>query len=268
MSLRRSPRLLQKQEEEAVHQSCHVRTGTPAVHHGRISKSKFTSYSRCKGKSFTETTLDDVKDMFGGQVNQETIKVSRFESLQPSKKALNHIIKRLAVFRNITSRKTWNEAKSRKIVNAVVDPSMDDLKNKYGYEIEVEPEWDIVGNDNYGKADVAIRFDKAIVLVIEIKKDELDLGISQNLLQILAAHQQNRRRKVRMGNTMYGLASTGFESVLLRMVFDKKGDYKLTRSDAIEIPFGEPDALREQVESLAGKINWIVDSQLMLLPNS
>jgi hypothetical protein len=146
---------------------------------------------------------------------------------------------------------------------------MDEITIKYGHEIEVEPEYTIVGNTHKGKVDVAVTLDKAIVLVTEIKKEDLNLGMAQNFLQILAARQQNIRRKVNMGDTMYGLVSTGFESILVRVVFKMNGRFTLTRSRIIKLPTGKTSAseqvLSERVESLSGKTMWAVDNQANIL---
>jgi hypothetical protein len=96
-------------------------------------------------------------------------------------------------------------------------------------------------------------------MMVEIKKDDLDLGIAYNILQILAARQQNVRNGVNMGDAMYGLVSTGFRSILPWVVFDENGSYELTRSNDIDFSMDNPDELRGQIVSLAGKIMWIIN---------
>jgi hypothetical protein len=234
----------QKRNRKSIRQNHNARIETPATQKSRITKARSTGRASHEIKSFSSMSVEDVNKMLGKSVKCEGIKIAEFESVQPAEEMVKCILDRLTELENVISRKKWNEAKSRMIVNAIISPLVKGLNEKYGNKLNFEPEWNIVGNDYRGRADIAVTLDETTVLVVELKKKKkLDLGIAHNLLHILAARQQNIRNGVDMGDTMYGLASNGFESVLLRVVFKENDRFMLTQSKMIKFPTGGPAGL-------------------------
>jgi hypothetical protein len=167
---------------------------------------------------------------------------------------------------------------------------VDVLSRKIGEDLKASSEQSIVGEKYHGDVDMAIMFDSAILLVMEAKADDLNEGVAQNILQLQAAHQHNVRNGVNTNNTMFGLATTAFESVLLRAVFDDEGGMKVTRSDPIALPINKiidqkdssnqkgpsnrkglsnqkdpSKTLRPQLVSLVRQIAWSVNEMASLL---
>jgi hypothetical protein len=106
---------------------------------------------------------------------------------------------------------------------------------------------------------LVIKAGKAIVLVVEVKANNLELGMAQNLLQIRAAYQQNRSKKIDMGITMYGLATTVSEWVLTKVVFRSKNEYTVSQTRPIALPIREGNISRistKDFKPLLGKVMW------------
>jgi hypothetical protein len=154
----------------------------------------------------------------------------------------------------------------------------DILSKKTGEDLKASSEQTIVGEKYHGDVDMTVVFGSAILLLMEAKSNSLNEGIAQNILQFQAAHQHNVRNGVNTNNTMFGLATTAFESVLLRAVFDDEGGMEVTRSDPIALPISEiidqkgpsnqkdpPKTLRPQFVSLVRQIAWSVNEMASLL---
>jgi hypothetical protein len=298
MITRKAARARQKQEE-AVGRSSHARSTAPAVRRGQASRrtvvaptvrqdqaSRRTAVASTvsQGRSsrrvaaggasnqlkwFTETTVNDATKILGRDFHYSKIKISEFGNLQLTADTLDQLANQLARSLRVTDLTAWCEANSRKILDAVLETSVDEVNQRHGYDMKLVMEHFVAGDTHKGHVDMAVKLGEAIVLVVEAKKDDLNLGAAQNFLQILAARQQNIRRGVNMGDTMYGLVSTGFKSMLLRVVFKENGHFVLTRSRIIIFPTKKTSTseqvLRERTDSLSGKTMWVIDNQANLL---
>jgi hypothetical protein len=116
------------------------------------------------------------------------------------------------------------------------------LKNEHNCSLIVRREYMVKGSEHKGKPDLVVKAGKAIVFVVEIKADNLELGMAQNLLQIRAAYQQNKRRKIDMGVTMYGLATTISQWVLTKVVFKSKDEYVVSQTKPMALPIRKKKA--------------------------
>jgi hypothetical protein len=99
-----------------------------------------------------------------------------------------------------------------------------------------------------------VKAGKAIVLIVEVKADNLELGMAQNLLQIRVAYQQNKRKKLDMGTTMYGLATTVSEWVLTRVVFKSSNEYTVSQTKPMALPIREKKPISEIPNKIFGLI--------------
>jgi hypothetical protein len=113
--------------------------------------------------------------------------------------------------------KHWNEAKARVFVNCVLQSVVFELLPRF--KIALDDEANVDGEENHGKADVAIKFDNAILLAVEIKASCIDTAIAQCLLEMEAAREQNMTNRTDLGDTMFGIATTGHQWVLVKAVF-------------------------------------------------
>jgi hypothetical protein len=140
-------------------------------------------------------------------------------------------------------------------VNEIFKHGLNELKHVYKMKAELSPEHSVIGKKKKGLVDWAITINEAILMVIEAKATDLDLCIAQNVLQIIAAHEQNLDKNIDLGDTMYGMATIASKSVLVKAVF---GDAKctVTLSDIFPLPIRDnnvsEESLREHAAALLG----------------
>jgi hypothetical protein len=113
--------------------------------------------------------------------------------------------------------KNWREAKVRAFVDRVLESVVLELLAKF--KTEIDDEASVIGQENRGKVDMAIVFGDAILLAVEVKASCIDTAIAQCLLEMEAAHEQNMVNKIDLGDTMFGIATTGDQWVLVKAVF-------------------------------------------------
>jgi predicted type IV restriction endonuclease len=113
---------------------------------------------------------------------------------------------------------------------------------------------------NTGKADWAIKCGGKIIMVIEAKAENLDEGVAQNKLQMLAAHQENTDGVSEAG-IMYGVVSTASKWLVLRTEFAEDGGHKITKSNVgpISLPLEETEI---DVEELHKQFKWLMENMM------
>jgi hypothetical protein len=111
-----------------------------------------------------------------------------------------------------------------------------------------------------GKADWAIKCGGKIIMVVEAKAKNLDEGVAQNELQMIAAHLKNTNN-VPTAGTMYGVVSTADKWLILRTEFAEDGSHKVTRSNVspITLPL-EGASLNAQ--ELHNQFKWLMENMM------
>jgi hypothetical protein len=164
--------------------------------------------------------------------------------------------------RENTNFKDWSEAKAREFVGSVLNSVATGLRP--GFDISVSNET-VAAGQNRGKVDITLKLDDAVILAVEVKSDDLDMGIAQNVLQLEAVRAKNLANGIDLGDTMVGIATTGSEWVLVKMVFNANA--KSTASATEIIPLSVKDkkqskaALSKELELLHGSITQITAEQ-------
>jgi hypothetical protein len=192
-----------------------------------------------KPSAFTKNTVEDAGKMLGGgKFSSTQLKQFSDKTLSHSEKADDELKEMFIELWNRTGAEEWDEATASMFVERALTHAGNVLEKEYGCSLIVRREYPVKGRKNKGKPDLVVKAGKAIVLAVEVKADNLELGMAQNLLQIRAAYQQNKCKKIDMGTTMYGLTTTVSKWVLNKVVFKSNDKYIISQSKTIELPIG------------------------------
>lgn len=154
----------------------------------------------------------------------------------------------------------------------------------YGGDIKVSPQHELAGSHGKGPVDWAIRFGETIIAITEAKKDDIDQGVGQNVIQLQASRQCNpKKRKYDSAlreDVMFGIVTTGVSWVVIKVISSGNGDKEiddattagnntqvlLSSESPSSLPlFGrklDERSLLVALKDLFGQLKWIFDEQL------
>jgi hypothetical protein len=232
-----------------------------AARQGRSKRQKVTNNStKRQSNAFTKNTIKDAGEIMG----DEEFSSSRLGYFNA--KALCHSEEADKDFKKLFSKlwkrvgpEEWDEATASIFAMELLMHAGDTLDKEYGLSLTIKREYPVKGRKNNGRPDMVVKAGNAIVLVVEVKASKLELGMAQNLLQIRAAYQQNKRRRFNVGTTMYGLATTVSEWVLTRVVFKSSNEYTVSRTRPMALPIKEEnisDIPNKTFELILGCVMW------------
>ena len=151
----------------------------------------------------------------------------------------------------------------------------------YDGKVKVYPQYEISGSHGKGPVDWAIKIGDTIIAVTEAKRENLDQGVGQNVIQLQASTQCNpRKRKFDSAlreDTMFGIITTGVYWIIIKVVSngadedggsDKNNNVQVLLSSrlTLRLPIDDEklqqEHLKERLEDLFGQLMWIFDQQL------
>jgi len=192
------------------------------------------------------------------------------------KRIIDHLIVHLKYTDNVYGpvSKCLNEASIREYIGPILLACALIAGN-----IKMSAEQNIVGKRANGPLDYAMIYKKFFILITEAKKDNLDVGIVQNLAQIVASREEYLRiiadvaGKKRTYMTMAGqiaqilstgIISTGEKWMLLRYLTHADGTAHVSRSACFTLPFEgryTDEVFKQQVNKLISKIIGAIQLQ-------
>jgi hypothetical protein len=228
---------------------------------GRNKRQKVSNNSaKRQSNAFTKNTIKDAGEMTGdGEFSSSKIKQFNAKTLCHPDQADVDLKEIFIKLWNRTGAEEWDEATASMFVERLLMHAVTILEEEYNCNLIVRREYPVKGRKNNGKPDLVARVDDAIVLVVEVKADNLELGIAQNLLQIRAAYQQNKRKRLNIGTTMYGLATTVSEWVLTKVVFKSNNEYTVSQTKPMALPIREKnisDIPIKDFKLIFGRVMW------------
>ena len=169
-----------------------------------------------------------------------------------------------------------NEATRCEFVSSVIHG----VVHCYEGKVKVYPQYEISGSHGKGPVDWAIKFGNTIIAVTEAKRENLDQGVRQNVIQLQASTQCNPRKRkfdsALQEDTMFGIITTGVYWIIIKVVSngtdeDSSSDKNnvqvfLSSRLTLRLPIDEEklqqELLEERLEELFGQLVWIFDQQL------
>ena len=111
-----------------------------------------------------------------------------------------------------------NEATRCEFVSSVIYG----IATCYGGQIKVYPQYEVSGSHGRGPVDWAIKVGDTIIAVTEAKRENLDQGVGQNVIQLQASTQCNpKKRKFDSAlreDVMFGIVTTGVHWIIIKVV--------------------------------------------------
>jgi hypothetical protein len=151
----------------------------------------------------------------------------------------------------------------------------------YGGEIKISPQHELAGSHGKGPVDWAIRVGETIIAITEAKKDDIDQGVGQNVIQLQASRQCNpKKRKYDSEDVMFGVVTTGVSWVIIKVVSSGNGDgdnddtTTANNNTQVLVSSESPSSLPllgrnldersllAALKDLFGQLKWIFDEQL------
>jgi hypothetical protein len=186
----------------------------------------------------------------------------KVDVVQPTSDILESLTDNVYALRENTDFKDWNEAKAREFVGSVLNSVATGLRP--GFDIKVSNETTAAGQKR-GKVDITLKLEGVVILAVEVKSESLRMGIAQNVLQLEAVRAQNLANGIDLGDTMFGVATTGSQWVLVKMVFNAnaKPTAFATEIMTLSVKDGKQPkaALSKELELLHGSITQITAEQ-------
>lgn len=170
-----------------------------------------------------------------------------------------------------------SECSMREFISPILIGALNVLKKDITFCCEKS----IYGRLGYGPVDYDFIYNHFHICVAEAKKEAVDLGIAQNIAQMIAAREEfeskyilDKKKRKRTDEPSVesrclrsmGIVSTGTEWIFLQYLFDGS-KWILCRSNAVKyalVTDSQParDALREGISRALVKILYILESQI------
>jgi hypothetical protein len=222
-------------------------------------------------KAFSDSLVSIARDMLGlPKFNRKELPRFEVEAVQPSAKVLKKLRRAVRRAHRNNDTEHWNEATARVFVERVLEHVNNGFRRKYATKVSNEAT--VTGQEGHGRVDMTIKTGKITLLAIEVKSKRLTLGLAQNLLQLKAAREQNLKNGIDLGNTMFGIVSTGDKWVLTKAVFnaDDKPAFFVSEDISLSIRGNQPPkaVLSNQLGQIHGQITRLVMEQVEKLQSS
>jgi hypothetical protein len=226
-------------------------------------KHKISKVAKAELKAFSQSPVKTVCEKLGlEKFTRETFDSLEIEVDPLSDDELDKLYDNIRRAWLSKRTKIWREAKVRAFVDRVLESVVLELLPKF--ETAVDDEADIIGQENHGRADMAITSGDAILLIVEIKASDIDTAVAQCLLEMEAAHEQNMVNKIDLGDTMFGIATTGDQWALVKAIFGADKPI-VSMTDIMYLSVKRKKLVKstmtKQLERLHGKITRVLVEQ-------
>jgi hypothetical protein len=226
-------------------------------------KRKISSEPKAKLEAFSECPVETVRSKLEmNKFEHQTLIRFEVEAVPLSSDELEKLYDSIERAWSSRRKNTWNEAKARVFVDRVLESVVLELLAKF--KTEIDDEASVIGQENRGKVDMAIVFGDAILLAVEVKASCIDTAIAQCLLEMEAAREQNLENGIDLGDTMFGIATTGEQWVLVKAVFGAdKPTVTVTKIMHLSIKCKKlaKKTITTQLKRIHGQITWLVTEQ-------
>ncbi|CAB4484629.1 unnamed protein product [Rhizophagus irregularis] len=109
---------------------------------------------------------------------------------------LLHCLKDIRLrLRNMGTVVESNEAIRCEYISAILHACINIVRKHTGKEISLNPQLEVVGEENTGRVDFAIRALEELICITEGKQHQITIGFAQNVLQCESAFQTNKRKR-------------------------------------------------------------------------
>ncbi|GBC21314.2 hypothetical protein GLOIN_2v1678071 [Rhizophagus irregularis DAOM 181602=DAOM 197198] len=156
-----------------------------------------------KLKSFsTYRTKKDLKEIFekynieDGRITDILQFVPKSQFIGDDNEDLLHCLKDIRLrLRNMGTVVESNEAIRCEYISAILHACINIVRKHTGKEISLNPQLEVVGEENTGRVDFAIRALEELICITEGKQHQITIGFAQNVLQCESAFQTNKRKR-------------------------------------------------------------------------
>ena len=146
----------------------------------------------------------------------------------------------------------------------------------YDGAIKVYPQYNVSGSHGKGPVDWAIKIDETIIAITEAKREDLNQGVGQNIVQLQASSQRNPKKRTYDSalreDVMFGIVTTGVEWVIIKLVSNGSNNNNdnvrvlLSSRSPFSLPINEVplqrERLKERLDDLFGQLVWAFDQQI------
>jgi len=177
---------------------------------------------------------------------------------------LNELLRRNKVFPAIAGANEATRSEYISVVLSGVASLFDD--------VTICPQYELAGSHGKGPVDWAIKSNDTIIAITEAKKEDLNQGVGQNVIQLQAAHQRNRKRTRDEADlekeVLYGIVTTAIDWVIIKVISDgdDQVDVFLSSLTPFPLPLNKPKLTSNDIagplKELFGQIKWLLDDQL------
>jgi hypothetical protein len=170
-------------------------------------------------KAFSRHPLEKARNMLGLEKRFSLNQLGRFniEAIQVNAEELKQHHNEISRVQLNDDLDGWNEATARNFVHRVLCSVNNVIRPRYNTRVGNETA--VNSRENHGKADLTIKIGKIILLAVEVKTTNIEVAVAQNLLQLAAVREQNLEMGADLGDTMFGVATTGDQWVMVKVVF-------------------------------------------------
>ncbi|PKB96139.1 hypothetical protein RhiirA5_507043 [Rhizophagus irregularis] len=88
-----------------------------------------------------------------------------------------------------------NEAIRCEYISAILHACINIVRELTGKKISLNPQFEVVGEENTGRVDYAIQALEELICITEGKQYQIAIGFAQNVIQCESALQTNKRKR-------------------------------------------------------------------------
>jgi hypothetical protein len=155
----------------------------------------------------------------------------------------------------------WNEETVRDFVKPVLRLVM--IKLWPEYDTAVRNEEFVADQKLHGRVDMEIKSKKAILLAIETKCERIKVGVAQNLLQLDTTRKKNMRNGIDLGDTMYGIVTTGCKWVLTKAVFNADGKPTVSITKPMYLSIKDKVLSKDEISKQLGLLHGCIEQDIV-----
>ena len=140
-----------------------------------------------------------------------------------------------------------NEAVRCEFISAILHAALYIVKKTTKKELILVPQLEVIGDDNTGRVDYAIKALEELICITESKQYAINIGFVQNVLQCECALQTNKKKRkaeVTFFDFLYGIVTSATEWYII--LYNSDGIF-CTSKNPLKITFSE-EALVENSE--------------------
>jgi hypothetical protein len=154
-----------------------------AARQNRLSRRMVADDSSRRLRAFSKSILEDTSKLLGRMFHYTKIRIVEFGHIQRTDDNLSWTIKQLRSIIENAGPTCWIKADSRWIVNNVIIPLVCEIIDEHNHRVALRSVCLIVGNIHQGRADAIVNFGKAILLVANATRNNLNLGMTKTFFK-------------------------------------------------------------------------------------